>query len=38
MVIDSEVTDENELGNGAGDVFNEEGGNNSIVAIDSEHN
>ena len=38
VVIDSEVTDDNELGNSVGDVANEKGGNSSTAAIYSEHN
>lgn len=37
-MIESEVTDDNELYNGVGDFANEEVQNSSTVAIDSEHN
>ena len=37
-MIDSEVSDENELVNSAGDATNEEGQHSSPEAIDSEYN
>ena len=37
-MIDSEVADENELGNITGDGANEEGQNSSIEEIDPEQN